>query len=114
MSRPAKTIVPASAGSAPAIAFRSVLLPDPLGPMRPWKVPSSTTTSTPSSARSEPKLFVTWRTSSSGIASAPVAARTAAEAKGADALAIGDEEADDAGLLEDDDGEKDEAEDHWP
>ena len=58
-SRPSKWMVPASGESAPAMHFISVLLPEPLGPMRPWICERSTARSTPSRARSWPKRLAT-------------------------------------------------------
>src|SRR3954465_8934269 len=86
MSRPAKAILPVSGRCAPAIAFSSVLLPEPFGPISPWKLPGRTVTSTPSKALSAPKRLPTSRTSSSGSV-------MAATSVGADTLACRDQHA---------------------
>src|SRR6516164_3711900 len=67
MSRPPKRIAPSVGISAPATHFSSVLLPEPLGPMRPRNSFSPTIRSTPLKATSRPKTLVRPRTSSSGI-----------------------------------------------
>src|SRR5689334_6339936 len=85
MSRPTKVIVPASGRCAPAIAFSSVLLPEPLGPISPWKLPGRTVTSTPSRALSAPKRLPSPRTSK-------IASAMAAASVGADALARGNQD----------------------
>src|ERR1700757_1632347 len=93
MSRPSNTMVPPSAKCAPAIAFRSVLLPEPFGPIKPWKLPAATSTSTPSSARNVRKVLLTPRISSSAMAASP--APPAAPIR-TDALAIRHDEAENA------------------
>src|SRR5271169_4834937 len=98
---PSNTMVPVSAKWAPAIAFRSVLLPDPLGPISPWNVPASTPMSTPSSARSVRNVLLTPRICNSATTPSPAAP---APAVGADALAIGDEHAQNSLGLEHHDG----------
>ena len=54
MSRPSKAIRPAVGRKPPATRRKSVLLPAPFGPIRPWRSPSSRSRSTPSTARSPP------------------------------------------------------------
>src|SRR5690349_15801612 len=49
------------------MAFRSVVLPAPLGPMTPKICPASTPKLTPSSASTPPNLMVRLRPSSSAI-----------------------------------------------
>src|SRR5439155_12378776 len=51
------TISPAVKGNSPAIRLTVVLLPEPLGPIRPTISPSFTVRSSPSTARTPPK----WR-----------------------------------------------------
>src|SRR6266702_3827944 len=111
MSRPSNTMVPVSAKCAPAIAFRSVLLPDPLGPIRPWNVPASTSMSTPSSARSVRNVLLTPRICNSTMAPSPAAP---APAVGADAFPVGDENAQNSLGLEHHDGQQDQPQDDRP
>ena len=59
MSRPSKRMLPASLRSVPEMQFTSVLLPDPLGPIRPSRSPGRTIRSTLSSAVKPPKRLVT-------------------------------------------------------
>src|SRR6185436_93599 len=68
MSSPAKRMLPPSGSSMPASWPMSVVLPAPFGPMMASVSPSRTSRSTPSVARSAPKLFVRARTSSIGLA----------------------------------------------
>src|SRR5262249_53200349 len=109
MSRPSNTMVPESAKCAPAIAFRSVLLPEPLGPIRPWNVPAWTSMSTPSSARKVRNVLVTPRISSSAMSLA-----AAAPAVGAEALAVADQQAQDALGLEQHHAQQHQAQDDRP
>src|SRR5215475_8985490 len=108
MSWPSNTMLPESAKCAPAIAFRSVLLPEPLGPIRPWNVPAWTSMSTPSSARKVRKVLLTPRISSSAMMS------LAAAAVGADALAVADQQPQDALGLEQHNAQQHQAQDHRP
>src|SRR5688572_19508924 len=57
MSRPRKAMLPAVTGNTPQMRFTVVLLPEPLGPMRPTISPSRTAKSSPSTARTPPKYF---------------------------------------------------------
>src|SRR5512136_2106717 len=70
MSRPSKRMPPSSFLSVPAMQLTSVLLPEPLGPIRPTRSPGPTAKSTPSSAVKPPNRLMTPDTSS--IASAIV------------------------------------------
>ena len=54
ISRPATAMVPAVGNSAPATHLSSVVLPEPLGPIRPWNDRSRTMRSALSSAVSAP------------------------------------------------------------
>src|SRR6267378_5120257 len=63
MSSPAKRTRPESGRSSPASCAISVVLPAPFGPMIACVSPSRTSRSTPSLARSAPKLFARPRTS---------------------------------------------------
>src|SRR6267378_1905823 len=56
---------PDSNGTYPVITLTRVVLPAPLGPMRPWIAPSSTSSDTPSTACTPPK----WRVTSSSRSS---------------------------------------------
>src|SRR5262245_47679562 len=58
-----KRMPPASAARIPLTQLSSVVLPEPLGPIRAWTAPASTTRSTPSSTRRPPNDFVTPRSS---------------------------------------------------
>src|SRR3954463_14151627 len=64
MSSPAKRMLPESGSSMPVSWLMSVVLPAPFGPMMASVSPSRTSRSTPSVARSAPKLFTNARTSS--------------------------------------------------
>src|SRR5262249_34586395 len=55
---------PPSGLSTPAMQWKSVVLPEPFGPISPTISPASTETSTPASAVSPPKCLVTPLTSS--------------------------------------------------
>src|SRR5262245_35643799 len=98
-SRPPKRIVPLVGSSAPATHFSSVLLPEPLGPMRPWNSFSPTVRSTPRKAIKRPKALVTPRVSSSGIVCSCVelARQQRSAAKAADPLLLGDRKPDQPG-----------------
>src|SRR5690349_10393279 len=65
ISRPSKRMLPVSFLSVPAMQLTSVLLPEPLGPIRPTRSPCRTVKSTPSSAVKPPKRLVTPDTSRS-------------------------------------------------
>src|SRR5205814_7033593 len=67
MSSPPKTMRPRSGRRLPASWPMNVVLPAPFGPMMACVSPSRTSKSMPSVARSAPKLFVNWRTSSIGL-----------------------------------------------
>src|SRR2546430_779319 len=62
--RPRKTTSPAAGAKRPVSALKSVVFPEPLGPITPTVSPSATTTSTPSRATSPPKRTVRPVTSS--------------------------------------------------
>src|SRR5262252_4201230 len=111
MSRPSNTIEPPSAKCAPAMALRSVLLPEPFGPIRPWKLPAATSTSTPSSARNVRKLLLTPRISSNAMAASPA---LPAATVGADALAVRHNQAEYAFGLEQHHRKQHDAEDDRP
>src|SRR6266446_4674761 len=49
---------PASRRSRPVTQLKSVVLPEPLGPMRPWIRPASRRSETPLTAVTPPKLFL--------------------------------------------------------
>src|SRR6266566_3288457 len=53
--RPRKTTSPAAGAKRPVSALKSVVFPEPFGPITPTVSPSATTTSTPSRATSPPK-----------------------------------------------------------
>ena len=59
MFSPAKMTLPVSLRSVPQMQLTSVLLPEPLGPIRPTRSPSATARSTPSSATKPPKRLPT-------------------------------------------------------
>src|SRR5205809_3299607 len=65
MSRPSKTIRPSSAWSEPDTQLMSVVLPEPLGPIRPKRSPGFTCSVTRLSAVKPPKRLTTPFTSSS-------------------------------------------------
>src|SRR5437870_2906647 len=58
---------PAVSGNRPQIRLTIVLLPDPFGPIRPKISPAATERSTPSTARTPPKCFVSPLSSSTGL-----------------------------------------------
>src|SRR3712207_5880581 len=62
-SAPPMRTLPSSGLTKPAMTRRSVVLPDPDGPSRLVRRPSSRPALTESSTRPAPKLFVTARTS---------------------------------------------------
>src|SRR3989441_136407 len=62
--RPRKTTSPAAGAKRPVNALKSVVFPEPFGPITPTVSPSATTTSTPSRATSPPKRTVSPVTSS--------------------------------------------------
>src|SRR5438105_8642714 len=64
MSRPRKPTAPWSGTTKPVSAAKSVVLPAPLGPIRPAIEPSATSRLAPSTARRPPKIFDSARTSS--------------------------------------------------
>src|SRR5919198_3322445 len=63
MSRSQRRIAPASGTRAPVIRLKSVVLPDPLGPITPTSSPSSTAKLTSLTARTPPNAFETRSTS---------------------------------------------------
>src|SRR3989442_342850 len=62
--RPRKTTSPAADAKRPVSALKSVVFPEPFGPITPTVSPSATTTSTPSRATSPPNRTVSPATSS--------------------------------------------------
>src|SRR5437588_4724139 len=64
MSRPSKARLPALSACIPVIALKSVVLPAPLGPIRPTTSPRLTLSETSSRATSPRKRTVTALTSS--------------------------------------------------
>src|SRR5258705_10995033 len=64
-------MVPAVGGSAPEMQLKSVVLPEPLGPMRPRISPSRTSKDTPFSAVKPPKCLVRLVTVSMGTDAGP-------------------------------------------
>src|SRR5262245_37478826 len=114
-SRPAKRIVPLVGSSAPATHFSSVLLPEPLGPMRPWNSFSSTIRSTPLRAISRPKALVSPRTSSSGIVRSCIGvARRKRTTKAADPLLLGHHKPEQPGGPKQGNEEQQKSEDNGP
>src|ERR1700692_2033107 len=83
------------------MTFTSVVLPAPLGPMRPWIDPSSTSSDTPSTARTPPKCRWTLsrRRSTDSSSTRPPTGSDDGEAASAD----------DALRPEDDHGDQEEA-----
>src|SRR3990172_6079696 len=67
MSWPRGRMRPASGERAPAIRLKSVVLPDPFGPMIPSSSPSSSVKLTSWTARTPPKPFDTRSTSRRGM-----------------------------------------------
>src|ERR1035437_4735654 len=80
------------------MTFTSVVLPAPLGPMMPWIDPSSTSSDTPSTARTPPK----WRWTLSRRRSTAPRSRPPTGSDNREAAA-----ADDSLRPEDDDGDQD-------
>src|SRR3954471_21347773 len=68
--RPPIQICPVSTSSRPAMALRSVDLPQPEGPSRTRSSPSSTSSAKRSKTRTAPKAIVTSRTETAPIGSA--------------------------------------------
>src|SRR5262249_23421874 len=66
MSAPRNNTSPDVGANSPQIRLTIVLLPEPLGPMRPRIVPSGTVRSTPSTARTPPKCLDNDLSSSTG------------------------------------------------
>src|SRR5216683_7177761 len=62
ISAPRKCTEPASGLSAPATRLKTVLVPEPLGPMRPRISPSATSNETSLTAVKPPNLFVSCST----------------------------------------------------
>src|SRR5882762_10165361 len=62
ISAPRKRTEPASGLSAPAMRLKTVLLPEPLGPIRPRISPSATSNETLLTAVKPPNLFVSCST----------------------------------------------------
>ena len=76
-SLPVEAIRPAVGRRPPATRRKSVLLPAPFGPIRPWRSPSSRSRSTPSTARSPPNATLTSRSSSTLMPRSATSARRA-------------------------------------
>src|SRR5215218_9381267 len=109
MSRPPNVTVPDVGISAPATHFISVLLPEPLGPIRPWNSFSATVRSAPFSAVSLPNILIRPRASRRATIAL---LRRLTEI--ADALALAQHEADQAGRAEQNDQQQQHAEDDRP
>src|SRR6186713_1762950 len=109
ISAPPNITVPDVGISAPATHFISVLLPEPLGPIKPWNSFSATVRSAPFRAVSLPKILIRPRASRRAIVALP---RRPAEI--ADALALAEDQADQAGGPEQDDQQQQKAEDDRP
>src|SRR5690242_1462146 len=109
ISWPPNVTVPAVGISAPATHFISVLLPEPLGPIRPWNSFSVTVRSAPFRAVSLPKIFIRPRASRRAMVALP---RPPAEI--ADTLALAEDQADQAGAAKQDDQQQQYAEDARP
>ena len=62
--RPSRAIAPPEARTNPVTASMRVVLPAPLGPMRPTTSPGATESDTPSTATTEPKRTVSPSTAS--------------------------------------------------
>src|SRR6185295_19893811 len=67
MSAPRKNTRPSVSGNSPQIRLTIVLLPEPLGPIRPRISPCATVRSTLSTARTPPKCLVRPLRSSTGV-----------------------------------------------
>src|SRR5262249_54598270 len=67
MRRPSKWTAPASGRSRLVMRLKTVVLPDPLGPMRPTMLPVATSKEHSLTARSPPKSFVSPATASAGV-----------------------------------------------
>src|SRR4030095_4808654 len=109
ISWPPNVTVPDVGISAPATHFISVLLPEPLGPIRPWNSFSATVRSAPFRAVSLPKILIRPRASRRAMIALP---RRPAEI--ADALALAQDQADQAGGTKQDDQQQQYAEDDRP
>src|SRR5436309_6687842 len=66
-SRPRKRMRPASGRRTPEMTWKRVVFPAPFGPISPTSCPASTSRSTSLRARTPPKRFETFRTSSSAM-----------------------------------------------
>src|SRR5262245_19056095 len=66
MSRPRYRTVPEVGSSAPVITLKSVVLPQPLGPMMQRSSPGSSSRASPESAFTPPNVLTRSRTSRSG------------------------------------------------
>src|SRR5258707_15885046 len=64
MSEPSKRTAPSKPSTRPEMQLKTVVLPAPLGPIRPVIVPASTEKVAPSRARTPPKLALISLTSS--------------------------------------------------
>src|ERR1700730_6899239 len=91
MSWSAQRTLPSVGCSAPATHFISVLLPEPVEPVRPWNSFSLTVSAAPSSAVSLPKTLTMPLASRSGMR-----AFLRRPAETADALPLAEHEADEA------------------
>src|ERR671930_323208 len=67
MSMPRTSTCPLVAGKRPQMRLTMVLLPEPLGPIRPQISPCATARSTPSTARTPPKCLLSALSSSTGL-----------------------------------------------
>src|SRR5262252_1230371 len=115
-SRPPKQIAPSVGISAPATHFSSVLLPEPLGPMRPQSSFSPMIRSTPLTATNRPKTLVSPRTSSSGIVRScvGVARRKRTTTEAADPLLFGHHKPEQPGGPKQGDDEQQQPENNGP
>src|SRR5690349_9072140 len=68
MSSPPRTIRPASGASIPVIRLMSVVLPAPFGPIRAWRTPCGSSSSTSCATTSEPNFLLTFFTESTQTA----------------------------------------------
>src|SRR5882672_4334072 len=109
MSWPPNVTVPDVGISAPATHFISVLLPEPLGPIKPWNSFSATVRSAPFSAVSLSNILTRPRASRRAIIAL---LRWLAEI--ADAFAFAQDQADQPGRAEQDDQQQQYAEDDRP
>src|SRR5258705_5066046 len=109
MSWPPKFTVPDVGISGPSTHFISVLLPEPLGPIKPWNSFSATVRSAPFRAVSLPNILIRPPPSRTAMIALP---RRPAEI--ADTLALAKDQADQAGGTKQDNQQQQNAEDDRP